>query len=100
MISFSDFTPNRDYISGHVLAYNDQEVLIAFKPTLSGNTIVQILDAATAEIKWTIPADMPYIISDDAVVVKDGYLFTEHKKSWLLNTKNKKGKLIEWKFDE
>lgn len=100
MISFSDFTPNRDYISGHVLAYNDQEVLIAFKPTLSGNTIVQILDAATAEIKWTIPADMPYIISDDAVVLKDGYLFTKHEKSWLLNTKNKKGKLIEWHLDE
>ncbi len=99
LISLSDFTPNRNYISGKVLAYNDKEVLISFKPTLSGNTIIQILDAKTAEIKWTMPSDTPHLITnEDVIKVKDGFLFTEYEKSWLFNMVNKESKYIEWDF--
>ncbi len=99
LISISDFTPKRDYMSGKVLAYNDKEVLISFKPTLSGNTIIQILDAKTAEIKWTMPSDMPHLVTnDDVIKVKDGFLFTQYKKSWLFNMVSKESKYFEWNF--
>ena len=100
LISYSDFTPKREYMSGNVGTYDDSEVLISFSPTLSGNRIVQLLDTETAAIKWTMPADMPYLISEDVVKVKNGYLFTAHEKSWLFNTQTKEGKYIEWKFDK
>ena len=74
MISYRDFTPDRDYISGTVWACDDSEVLISFQPTLSGNSIVQLLDAETAAIKWIKPADMDYLLSKDVVKVKGGYL--------------------------
>lgn len=99
LISYRDFTPNRDYISGTVWACDDSEVLISFQPTLSGNSIVQLLDAETAAIKWTKPADMDYLLSKDVVKVKGGYLFTANKESWLFNTQNKEGVYIKWEFD-
>lgn len=99
LISYHDFTPDRDYISGKVWAYDDSEVLISFQPTLSGNSIIQLLDAETAAIKWTKPADMDYLLSEDVVKVKGGYLFTANKESWLFNTQSKEGLYIKWKFD-
>ena len=99
LISYRDFTPDRDYISGTVWAYDDSQVLISFKPSLSGNSIIQLLDAETAAIKWTKPADMDYLLSEDVVKVKGGYLFTANKESWLFNTQNKEGVYIKWEFD-
>lgn len=98
IISWKNFTPDREYISGTVLAYDDKEVMIAFSTTLSGNTIVQLLDAETAAIKWTLPADKPYLIGN-YVRVKEGYLFTKYKKSWLFDTQKREGSYIEWDFN-
>lgn len=99
LISYRDFTPDRTYISGRVWAYDDSQVLISFKSNLSGNSIIQLLDAETAAIKWTKPADMDYLLSEDVVKVKGGFLFTTHKESWLFNTQSKEGVYLEWKFD-
>lgn len=100
LISWKDFTPERDYLSGTVLAYNDKEVLIAFTTTVSGNEIIQLLDAETAEVKWTMPSDFQYMISDEVVKVKEGYLFTKYKESWLFNTQNKESKYLEWNIED
>lgn len=100
LISWKDFTPERDYLSGTVLAYDEKEVLIAFTTTVSGNEIIQLLDAETAAVKWTMPSDTQYMVSDKVAKVKDGYLFTEYKKSWLFDTQSREGKYIEWEIDD
>ncbi len=97
VISWKNFTPDREYISGTVMAYDDKEVMIAFSTTLSGNKIVQLLDAETAEIKWTLPADKPYLIGN-YIRVKEGYLFSENNKTWLFDTQKREGNYMEWDF--
>ncbi|KGN88653.1 hypothetical protein HQ45_08050 [Porphyromonas crevioricanis] len=100
LISYQDFTPDRHYLWGRVMACNDDHVLISFRTVLSGDPIVQLLDSKTAEVLWTIPSNIPYWEYGHFVEVKDGFLFTSHKESWLVNTKNKTCKYFKWDFDQ
>jgi len=55
IISYKDFTPNRNYFTPKTLWNNNSEVVILFKPDINPNTpfSIQCLDATTASIKWT-----------------------------------------------
>lgn len=98
MISYKNFTPDRHYASGNVLAWDDKQVLISFSNNLSKNPIVQLLDANTAEVIWTVTTDMCNPQEKQVIPVKDGYLFTSYLESWLYNTRNKTSQYIQWNF--
>ncbi|WP_257667441.1 hypothetical protein [Parapedobacter tibetensis] len=77
VLSYEDFTPDRLYFKPEVLDYNEESVLIAFKPTPADDATysVQLMDAKTGTIRWTYPTEEKYIASGR--IVSAGYFVKE-----------------------
>lgn len=60
IVSYKDLTPGRIYFRADVSYYDDQNIIISYKPTVADDIdrILQCLDVNTLEIKWTFTLDM------------------------------------------
>lgn len=89
LISYKDFTPGSIYFNPDVFYFNDSILLIGYKPTAAPDAVYQfqLLDANTAERKWTTqkPAELSgSVANDEAVLTSKGFLLAYGRKVWLL----------------
>jgi len=93
MISFSNFTPGRLYFNSKVLAYNDEVVIIAFRPSAAEDApySIQALDANTAQVLWTTPVEDKIYLYDDNSITGSGYYISGNSYDLFVD---KNGKII------
>lgn len=91
-----NFTPDRVYYeNAHLIAQNDTSLLIGFKamPEDNAHWFVQVMDVATAKIKWTyeITNDDFMYYPSDGKITKDGcFVYFAREAAFFDNT----GKLV------
>ena len=91
LIKYSDFTPGAHYFSPTVLWFDNNELLIRYKPTAAPDAvyIYQLLDSKTARRKWSIqaPSDFKDGYIEPVVKVAQGFLIVDYNTAWLLGNK-------------
>lgn len=97
LVSFKDFTPDRYYFSAEVLFADQTHLLIRYKPNLSPDAVaqVQLLDAETALVKWTLPLSETMNNTKNALSLGDGgFLLFQYRSLWLVDAQGKVQKEI------
>ena len=74
IVNYEDFTPKRLYFRPSVLGYNNQYVVITYKPTPAAEEtfVLQVLDANTANVLWTVDLNSESAYPDNSLITKDG----------------------------
>jgi len=90
VISYKDFTPDRLYFDPTVLDFNDKLVLITYKPTPAENEhyLVQLLNASTAQIIWTLPLELTYQ-PQDGRITNSGYFVKAGSSNYFIGPNGK-----------
>lgn len=93
LINYSDFTPDAIYFSPKVIWFDKSQLFIRYKPTAKEDAeyIYQLLDANTAQRKWSIKA--PAELDDDyihyCVRSSEGFLISNYRCVWFLGNNGK-----------
>ena len=93
LINYSDFTPDAIYFSPKVIWFDKSQLFIRYKPTAKEDAeyIYQLLDANTAQRKWSIKA--PAELDDDyihyCVRSPEGFLISNYRCVWFLGNNGK-----------
>lgn len=99
VIDFLDFTPQRHYFSPRVLFFDDAQLLITYKPTLSPNshTQLQCLNSQTAEVLWTITLPEEVKNTRFAVPTQEGFLLHSYQTFLLINKNGNTRKILNFR---
>ncbi len=93
LISYSDFTPEANYFSPNVLWFDNAQLLIRYKPTVREDAeyVYQLLDANTAQRKWSIKLPDAYASSsiDGVMHSSAGFLIPSYDGVWLIGNDGK-----------
>lgn len=96
IVAFEDFTPGRLYFAPEVLGFNDQQVIINYKPTPAEDEkfILQALNAKTAEVLWSANTNRNYSYGS-ALITKDGIFCMTNSEAIFYNFSGKEISSIE-----
>lgn len=93
LINYSDFTPEAIYFSPSVLWFDNSQLLIRYKPTAKEDAeyVYQLLDANTAQRKWSIKAPAKFNTTNIENVVRspEGFLIPSYRSAWLIGNDGK-----------
>ena len=93
LINYSDFTPGAIYFSPDVLWFDNSTLFICYKPTAREDAeyVYQLLDAKTAQRKWSIkaPAGFGSIKEESVVHSSAGFLIPSYSSVWMLGNDGK-----------
>lgn len=93
LIKYSDFTPGAHYFDASVLWFDNKQLLIRYKPTAAPDItfVYQLLDAKTAQRKWSVRAPKTLKEGFIAPIVKtaQGFLIANFDTVWFLGNDGK-----------
>ena len=93
LINYSDFTPGAIYFSPDVLWFDNSTLFVCYKPTAREDAeyVYQLLDAKTAQRKWSIkaPAGFGSIKEESVVHSSAGFLIPSYSSVWMLGNDGK-----------
>lgn len=93
LIKYSDFTPGAHYFDASVLWFDNKQLLIRYKPTAAPDItfVYQLLDAKTAQRKWSVRAPETLKEGFIAPIVKtaQGFLIANFDTVWFLGNDGK-----------
>lgn len=92
VISYKDMTPDKLYFSAHVVYYDNQVVIVRYRPTAADDaaTILQCMDANTSEILWSLDLDNDSKRLDNITLTSEGYIAKSNNSKFFIIGKDGK----------